>query len=63
MARTELTIQEIARAGLEPSYSNAAADGNNFENTGREFVHVKNGSGSAVTVTIQTPGTVDGLAV
>lgn len=63
MARADLTVQEISRSGLNPSYTAAATDGHSVENTGREFIHVKNGSGSSVTVTIQTPGTVDGLAV
>jgi len=63
MARTILSVQDIARSGLEPSYEAANADGESVANNGRVFVHVKNGSGSSVTVTIQTPGTVDGLAV
>lgn len=63
MARETLTVQEISRSGLNPSYTAAVADGHKIENTGREFVHVKNASGASVNVTIQTPGTVDGLAV
>lgn len=63
MARTALTVQVIARTGLDPAYSSANADGHSVQNTGRECVHVVNGGGGAITVTIQTPGTVDGLAV
>lgn len=62
MARTDLTAQQIARTGLAPSY--VAADGSNqnaFFNDGRTFLHVKNGGGSSITVTIDTPITVDGV--
>ncbi len=63
-ARAALTVQQIARTGLKPTYAAAVpADGHKFQNTGREFLHVKNGAGAPINVTIQTPGTVDGLAV
>ena len=63
MARTELTVQNIVRAGVSASYTAAIADNHKFTNNGRMFAHVKNGSGGAIVVTIQTPGTVDGLAI
>lgn len=63
MARTEITYQQIARTGLEQTYAAANADGNKFSNDGRMFLHVKNGGGAPITVTIQTPGTVDDLAI
>lgn len=64
MARTALTVQTISRSGLAPSYSNGdATNDHQFLNDGKTFVHVKNGGGSSITVTIQTPGSVDGLAV
>ncbi len=62
MPRTALAVQEITRAGLTPSYSAANVDGHSILNGGREVLHVKTG-GTACTVTIQTPGTVDGQAV
>lgn len=62
MARTALTVQEIVRSGLTPSYSAANVDGHSLPNSGKEMFHVKSG-GTGVTVTIQTPGTVDGQAV
>lgn len=62
MARTALTVQQIVRGGLTPSYAAANADGHSLPNGGTEFIHVKTG-GTGTTVTIQTPGTVDGLAV
>lgn len=65
MARTSLTIQTTSRTGLSPSYvSGDAANGHDFNNAGQNVViHIKNGSGSTVTLTVVTPGTVDGLAV
>jgi hypothetical protein len=63
MARTAINYQQIARTGLETAYSAAVADGGKFSNDGRMFLHVKNGAGAPINVTIQTPGTVDGLAV
>lgn len=63
MARAALTVQDIERSGLEPSYTAAIADGHSFENNGRVFIHVKNGDAASKDITIQTPGTVDGLAV
>lgn len=64
MARTALTVQQIVPAGLAPTYTPANVDGNSVpgRHTGR-FVHVKNGSGASVTVTVPTPGTVDGNAI
>jgi len=60
-----LTTQSIIRTGtgLEPSYESCAAGGDSFVNTGKEFLHVKNGSGGSLTVTVVTPVTVDALAV
>lgn len=65
MARVTLTVQEIVRTGLNPSYGVAEADGNAFANTdpGRRFVHVKNGGGAQITVTVVTPQTINGLGV
>lgn len=49
-----LTTQRVVEAGLEASYSAAAAGGDTFVNdtAGRTFLHVKNGGGSDITVTI-----------
>lgn len=63
MARADISVQLIDRSGLEPSYTAATADGEKFVNNGRVFIHVKNGDASQHTVTVQTPGTVDGLDV
>lgn len=50
-----LTTQNIVEAGLEASYAAAAAGGDTFVNdtSGRSFIHVKNGGGSDITVSIE----------
>lgn len=63
MARSVLAVQQIVRTGLTPSYSAANALGHSVPNDGeRTFIHVKT-VGTACVVTVQTPITVDGLAV
>ena len=62
MSLTTLTVQQIARTGLTPALAAANADGSYVPNDGRMFVDVEN-TGSETTVTVDTPGTVDGLAV
>jgi hypothetical protein len=49
--------QSIVTTGLNPSYGAAAGGGDQFINTGKEFLHVKNGGGGSIDVTIdsQTP--------
>lgn len=63
MARTTLAVQTISRDGITPSFTAANVDGHEINNSGRMFLYVKNGDASPITVTIVTPGTVDGLAV
>ena len=63
MAREALTAQELSCAGVTPSYTAAVADGHSIAGDGRTFLHVKNAGASSVTVTVQTPLTVDGLGV
>jgi hypothetical protein len=60
---TALTVQDIARTGLTPSFTSAGSAGNAVPNDGHTFVEIKNTSGSAATVTLDIPGTVDGQAV
>jgi len=62
MARTALAVQQINRAGLLPTYAAANVDGHSMPNGGQEVLHVKTGA-TGCTVTIETPGTVDGQAV
>lgn len=63
MPRSDLTVQPITVAGVEPTYEAANGDGNAFLNRGRTFLHVKNGGGGPCTVTAITPITVGGRAV
>lgn len=63
MAREELAVQRPTSAGNIPTWSTPTVDGYKISNDGRTIVHVKNGNAATLTVTIQTPSTVDGLAV
>lgn len=47
-----LTPQPVTVTGLNPSYSAASGGGDTVRPGDKVFLHVKNGSGSAVTVTI-----------
>ena len=58
-----LTKQTVIRDGLEATYASAAGGGDEFVNTGREFIHIKNASGGDITLTIVTQQTVDAEAV
>ncbi|MCK4784593.1 MAG: hypothetical protein KAV87_12645 [Desulfobacteraceae bacterium] len=64
MARTVLTVQDILRTALTPSFvAGDATDNHSFDNTGHNvFIYVKT-TGTAATLTVITPNTVDGLAV
>ncbi len=65
MARTVLTVQDVVRTGLAPSYAAGdSANGHSFDNEGHNvFLQVKNADASPINVTIITPGTVDGHAI
>ena len=63
MARTELSSQDIVRAGLQASYTAVIADGHKFLNGGREIIHIINSNASTIVLTIMTPMTVDSLDV
>lgn len=58
-----LAAQSIVRAGLAASYAAVAGGGDEFVNTGVEFVHIKNDGIDPTDVTFATPRIVDGLAV
>ena len=48
----ELTVQQITEAGGTATYVAAAGGGDTADNNGNLFLHVKNGGGSEMTVTI-----------
>ncbi len=60
-----LAVQTIDRAGdgLLPVLVAADVAGDDFVNTGLEYVEIVNGDASPHTATFTTPRTVDGLAV
>jgi hypothetical protein len=45
------TVQSVGQSGLNPNYVAVSAS-DTFDNDGRTMLHVKNGGGSAVTVTV-----------
>ena len=49
----QLTAQQITQAGLEPVYvTPTVTEGDKVANTGKQFFHVQNNSGSAITATV-----------
>lgn len=63
MARTDLTVQTIAVAGLVLADEAANVDGEMFINSGYEFLLVRNAHSAPITVTLITQQEVGGLAV
>lgn len=58
-----LATQSITTAGITPTFAAAAGGGDKCLPSTGTYLHVKNGGGSPVTVTLVTPATVDTLAV
>ena len=50
-----INAQKVSLAGLNPSFANVAAGGDQFANSGREVVHLQNTSLGALNVTIDSP--------
>jgi hypothetical protein len=65
MARTNLTVIEITRTGVDLATTLEAgnADGEMFYNGGDVLLAVENLNAADCTVTVVSPRTVDGLAV
>jgi hypothetical protein len=55
-----LTKQVVTTAGLADSLASAAGGGDQFTNTGNEWLEVLNGGGASIDVTIATPATANG---
>ncbi len=52
-----LTVQSVASTGLEAIYVAAAGGGDTVRPDERTFLHVRNGSGGDITVTLVCEGT------
>lgn len=63
MARTALTPQRLAPHGVLPTYVTPDAAGISFRSSGKQFVHIVNGSASSITITENIGRTVQGQAV
>jgi hypothetical protein len=63
-----IAVQNLSRVAAEVTYSAAQASGsggNSFTNDGRTLLHIKADGTAPVsfTLTVETPGTVDGQAI
>jgi hypothetical protein len=66
MAAGTLIVYDIVRAGIvveETMVEPTATDGDYVPNDGKTFLYVINGSAAPITVTVDTPATVDGQAL
>lgn len=64
MAREDVDVQTVEPIGLAAVYDPVTMDGIAFVNdSGAAILHVKNGSGVTVTVTVQSVGEVDGIEI
>lgn len=63
MARSLLPAQQLALAGLKPTYAAAdVANGSYFPNQGNVFLHVK-GGGAPSTITLSVPQKANGVTI
>ena len=58
-----LNVQAVSLAGINPTYGSAAGGGDKVSPSERTFLHVKNGSASALTVTLTATAAVRGQTV
>jgi len=65
MADVRKNVQKISSAGLAATYHSDLTTTDTFlvRNSGKTVLHFKKSGAGACNVTINTPGTVDGLAV
>jgi hypothetical protein len=57
-----LSTQQVAITGGAVTYGSAAGGGDKVVPDGRTMLHVKNGGGSSITVTVVVPGSTYGQA-
>lgn len=58
-----LTVATVTRAGLDVVGVAADAAGDEWANTGQEFVEIKNGSAGSINATLDIKPNIDGAAV
>lgn len=58
-----LTVQTSSSIGALINWTGAGPTGDKFVNTGHELLLIRNIGESSQTATIDTPGTLDGLAI
>lgn len=65
MADITLAVEKITRAGINLTDTGSLSTSNTYHvpNNGRTFLHFKKSGAGACTVTVVTPGKVDGLAI
>jgi len=57
-----LTVITVDRTGKDVAGAASDVAGDEWANTGQEFVEVKNGSGGSINVTLNIQATLDGAA-
>lgn len=65
MADVAHALQAIVKGGLTPANTGGLSNSDTYQvdNDGKMFLHLINGGGGTVVLTIETPGLVDGLAI
>lgn len=58
-----LTVANVTRAGVDMAGVAADVAGDEWTNTGQEFIEIKNGGASPITATLDIKSTVDGAVV
>lgn len=58
-----LTAETVSRSGVDVAGVAASSGGDEFDNSGSDFVEIKNGGAGSINVTFVTQATVDGEAV
>lgn len=58
-----LSSQVVSLAGVTPTYASAASGGDKIQPGERTFIHIKNGAGAPVTVTLTATAAVRGQTV
>jgi hypothetical protein len=58
-----LSTQVVALSGLAPTYGAATSGGDKMECGERNFLHIKNGGGASITVTLDATAAVRGQSV